>query len=97
MFGWFWALLRRQDDPVDNRRRKLICIRLAEMLRVHPDQITEHCPECGEEVGIYPSGQRALREHAGNIDIICNHCDHGGFGQLAPGAELESFQSRWRD
>jgi len=53
---------------------KLVVMRLVDMARVHPDQDNSRaCSECGQMVGIYPSGQRALREHP-EMTIICARC-----------------------
>jgi hypothetical protein len=71
----------------------LIVMRLADMERVHPNQITGQCSGCGHVVGIYPSGQQAMKAHP-DIKIVCQVCKPpGGNLQLAPGAELEPFQS----
>lgn len=73
---------------------ELIVMRLADMHRVHPDQITGACAACGHEVGIYPSGQRLMRQHRGNLRLVCQVCKApGGKAELAPGAEFEPFQS----
>ena len=76
---------------------RLLCMRLDEMLRVHPQQISDKCSQCSATVGVYPSGQRALKEHHGNIEIVCNHCQGSGPRVPAPGALDEPFQSKWRD
>jgi DNA-directed RNA polymerase subunit RPC12/RpoP len=76
----------------------LIVMRLADMHRVHPDQDTSRvCAECGEQVGIYPSGQRVLRDDP-TTRIVCNRCGEpvGGIVILAPGAEREPFESKPR-
>jgi len=72
----------------------LLVMRLADMVRVHPKQITALCARCGNAVGIFPSGQQVLRE-CSNVEIVCQVChplEAGGV--LAPGAEFEPFQSR---
>jgi hypothetical protein len=73
---------------------RLIVMRLAEMHRVHPLQIERKCHGCGEVVGIYPSGQVAILREP-DIEILCNHCHPIGNDpvRLAPGAEVEPFQS----
>lgn len=72
----------------------LITMRLADMKRVHPDQITGKCANCGHEVGIYPSGQKAMQLHPGQIKIVCHVCrPPSGEQYLAPGAHLEPFES----
>ncbi|MEY9184741.1 hypothetical protein ABIG06_006289 [Bradyrhizobium sp. USDA 326] len=74
----------------------LVTMRLKDMVRVHPQQITSHCSECGEEVGIYPSGQRVLREMP-DIKVVCQVCmKPADVTVLAPGAELEPLQSHKR-
>jgi len=79
------------------RRYTLLCMRLEEMLRVHPEQITGACSSCGEMVGIYPSGQRALAQYRGRIDIVCNHCSDPSAPSIsAPGVLDDLGQSRWR-
>ncbi|MEY9235435.1 hypothetical protein ABIF78_007758 [Bradyrhizobium japonicum] len=71
----------------------LIVMRLADMRRVHPDQITGRCSSCGHEVGIYPSGQQVMREHA-DVRLVCQVCRQPGANTaLAPGAEFEPMQS----
>ena len=74
----------------------LIVMRLADMVRVHPHQITGSCERCGKEVAIYPSGQRVMRLYP-NVEIVCEKCRQPGPGPvvtLAPGAEIEPFESR---
>jgi ribosomal protein L40E len=52
----------------------LIVMRLTQMHRIHPNQDESRiCSQCGARVGIYPSGQAALKEHP-NIKIICLEC-----------------------
>jgi hypothetical protein len=52
----------------------LVTMRIADMTRMHPAQDDTHaCGECGHAVGIYPSGQSALRKWP-EMKIICNHC-----------------------
>jgi hypothetical protein len=52
----------------------LVAMRLIDMHRVHPHQDnTRVCSRCGERVGVYPSGQQALR-HNRKIKIICVVC-----------------------
>jgi hypothetical protein len=71
----------------------LIVMRLADMKRVHPDQITGTCSNCGHVVAIYPSGQKAMRDHP-DIRVMCQVCrSPGEHAELAPGADLEPFQS----
>jgi DNA-directed RNA polymerase subunit RPC12/RpoP len=76
----------------------LITMRLADMRRVHPNQITGKCSRCGEEVGIYPSGQEALKKHK-DLRIVCHICRpwDGTPEKLAPGAFEERWESKERD
>lgn len=72
---------------------ELIVVRLADMKRVHPNQITARCASCGEQVGVYPSGQRVMQQHL-DIKLMCSVCRGPSmFSVLAPGAEFEPFQS----
>jgi hypothetical protein len=74
----------------------LICMRHADMMRVHPGQDnTRFCSKCGARVGIYPSGQRALVRDP-TLSIVCHVCAiHEGDAPtaLAPGALMEGFES----
>lgn len=73
---------------------RLVVMRLVDMHRVHPRQIERPCAKCGEVVGIYPSGQAAIRREP-DIEIVCNHCHPIGDDpiRLAPGALFEPFES----
>lgn len=52
----------------------LVTMRIADMTRMHPAQDDSHvCVECGHPVGLYPSGQSALRKWP-EMKIICAHC-----------------------
>lgn len=74
-------------------RNMLIVMRLVDMHRVHPQQITGKCERCGEVVGIYPSGQSAMKQYP-DIEIVCQVCNPpDGSQELAPGAEQEPFES----
>jgi hypothetical protein len=74
----------------------LICMRHADMARVHPSQDnTRFCSKCGARVGIYPSGQRALVRDP-SLAIVCHVCAmHEGdaLAVLAPGALAERLES----
>lgn len=72
---------------------ELIVMRLADMKRVHPDQITGKCAGCSHDVGIYPSGQAVMRRYE-DVRLMCQVCRMpGSNAALAPGAEFEPFQS----
>jgi hypothetical protein len=75
----------------------LLVMRLKDMVRVHPDQITARCSECDEEVGVYPSGQRVLKQMP-DIKLVCQVCSEPvATSILAPGAEFEPFESKPND
>ena len=65
----------------------LVCMRLKDMQRVHPYQDNSHvCSKCGERVGIYPSGQSALKGNPA-MPIICAICvQEGPRGENRPAA-----------
>jgi hypothetical protein len=86
MLEWFFRKYPPQSERI------LICMRLDEMHRVHPDQIEAKCSKCNETVGIFPSGQRVLKE-VERISIVCNHCAKPDHAILAPGAEREARES----
>jgi hypothetical protein len=72
---------------------ELVCMRLVDMHRVHPEQITARCSQCGHEIGVYPSGQEVMRLHP-DAKLFCQVCKApGNDTKLAPGAEVEPFQS----
>jgi hypothetical protein len=75
----------------------LIVMRLANMHRVHPRQDNSRvCAACGEQVGIYPSGQAMLAADP-SIRLICDVCrTPADITFLAPGAEREPFESEDR-
>jgi hypothetical protein len=73
----------------------LICMRLEDMHRVHPQQITAACERCGMFVGVYPSGQNLMRIYPGTIELVCQVCrPEADTSILAPGAEHEPFESK---
>ena len=52
----------------------LVTMRIADMTRIHPAQDDSRvCAECGHPVGLYPSGQAALRKYP-TMKIICAQC-----------------------
>jgi hypothetical protein len=52
----------------------LVCNRLTDMTKMHPQQDDTHkCSKCGYPVGIYPSGQKALKKWP-KIKIMCMPC-----------------------
>jgi len=72
---------------------ELIVMRLADMARVHPDQITDKCSRCGHVVAVYPSGQQIMKQYP-DVRLVCAFCKTPGtHAALAPGAEFEPLQS----
>jgi hypothetical protein len=64
----------------------LVTMRLADMSRMHPAQDDNHvCAECGHPVGIYPSGQEALRKWP-QMKVICAVC-----AMKRPSGEIENI------
>jgi hypothetical protein len=62
---------------------KLVAMRLKDMRNMHPEQDNSHvCSQCGEPVGVYPSGQRSLRNFP-EMAIICHVCASGVKGAKA--------------
>ena len=53
---------------------RLVVMRLVDMYKVHPEQVTMDCAVCGEKVGVYPSGQKAMRLHPGPVEVVCQVC-----------------------
>jgi hypothetical protein len=52
----------------------LIVMRLADMERVHPQQDNSHkCGRCQQQLGMYPSGQAALRANP-SMEVVCQVC-----------------------
>jgi hypothetical protein len=73
----------------------LIVMRLKDMTRVHPQQIEAECARCHALVAVYPSGQNIMKRYPGHIELVCQICRPADGTQiLAPGAELEPFESK---
>jgi hypothetical protein len=51
----------------------LICTRLEDMTLNHPEQTNELCSKCQHAVGVYPTGQRAIRDYP-SMQIVCSKC-----------------------
>jgi RNase P subunit RPR2 len=75
--------------------RVLLSVKRAiEMERVHPQTDFRHvCSSCHTPVGIFPSGQRILREHKKRVIILCTRCQPSGWMPPAPGAEQERAET----
>lgn len=64
----------RKDEGEMRTPDALVTMRIADMRRMHPAQDDSHvCGECGHPVGLYPSGQAALRKYP-RMKIICQVC-----------------------
>ena len=75
-----------------------VTMRLADMTKVHPAQDSSRvCAGCGQRVGIYPSGQRALRQWP-KMKVICARCAAAlPPGENLPAASLEEIAQEGRD
>jgi hypothetical protein len=52
---------------------ELICTPLHQQTQMHPRQIERPCSACGQQVGIYPTGQAAMKAYP-HMKIICPDC-----------------------
>ena len=79
-------LLRAVTKPMPDYC--LVVMRLTDMHVVHPGQDnTRSCSQCGHIVGIYPSGQKALKRYP-QAKIVCARCvEPGAFDVTQPAAE----------
>lgn len=59
--------------PKDKPPMQLGCTRLADMTMMHPDQVEMECHNCHHKIGVYPSGQRALKRWP-KMKPICINC-----------------------
>jgi hypothetical protein len=87
--------LRRRKEPRQGPVQ-LVVMRHVDMVMVHPNQDnTRFCSQCGERVGIYPSGQAVLARHPDAV-ITCQICagPQGPLMVLAPGAVEERRESQ---
>jgi hypothetical protein len=56
----------------------LVTMRLMDMTWIHPQQDNSRvCANCGHQLGIYPSGQAALRKNPG-LTVVCTLCAFSG-------------------
>jgi hypothetical protein len=61
---------------------ELVTLRLVDMARVHPAQDnTRVCSRCGQQVGIYPSGQAILRDNP-DVKVSCVQCAMSARGTI---------------
>jgi hypothetical protein len=80
---------------------ELVAMRLKDMHRVHPRQDNSHvCGKCGAPVGIYPSGQRALKANPG-AGIVCVPCAYlvplGVGDAVQPAGSFEEIRRESRE
>jgi hypothetical protein len=65
---------------------RLVVMRLIDMHKMHPEQDNSKvCALCGEPVGIYPSGQAAIKTDP-TMEIVCAICaarEHNRFEDTA--------------
>jgi hypothetical protein len=73
-------------------------MRHANMTRVHPQtEFAHRCARCNHVVGIFPSGQKALREMP-ELEIVCDVCAGDttavfNTGTMLPGVRQEARES----
>jgi hypothetical protein len=63
----------------------LVCTRLIDMTVTHPQQTQELCSKCQHIVGVYPTGQRAIKKYP-QMKILCSLC--AGLQTLPGGDEV---------
>jgi ribosomal protein S27E len=62
-----------EEEPMNDEPTMLVCTRLADMTVMHPDQSWDLCHECGHVVGVYPTGQRVIKEYP-KMKVVCSDC-----------------------
>jgi hypothetical protein len=78
---------------------RLVAMRLIDMVKAHPGQVAKACAFCGAPVGIYPSGQKALREHP-EAEIMCLLCAAKSFAPddiSKPAGSIDAILQEMRD
>ena len=66
---------------------RLVAMRLIDMHKMHPQQDNSRmCALCSQPVGVYPSGQSALRADP-TIEIVCWVCAKREFNSVEDRAE----------
>jgi nitrate/TMAO reductase-like tetraheme cytochrome c subunit len=78
-----------------DKRPVLYVMHLQDMHNVHPQQDnSQFCDRCHERVGIYPSGQKAIKEYGReNVEVVCSRCEMPDMSTPAPGALEEVAES----
>lgn len=83
---------------MSTQKYSLNVMRLANMTRSHPQMTTEYnCDRCGEQTGIYPSGQAAIARYGReNVTIVCDVCAGPNLiaTPAAPGIPQEILESK---
>jgi hypothetical protein len=94
VIDWLADLWKRGVLRFAAKRATLLCMRLDDMMVVHPEQIETPCSRCGEICAVYPSGQAVMAKMP--TSIVCNFCasESEREAPMAPGARIEPFQSR---
>jgi hypothetical protein len=80
---------------------RLVVMRLIDMHKMHPQQDNSKvCALCGEPVGVYPSGQAAIRTEP-TMEIVCSICakkEFGSFDDVAiPASDPATIAQEIRD
>ena len=57
----------------EEQPEKLVCTRLQDMTQMHPNQIEAECCNCHHKVGVYPTGQRAMKKWP-KMGVWCVNC-----------------------
>ena len=66
-------VLWQGDAAMNEGPSALICTRLGDMTVMHPEQVEKICTKCGHVVGVYPTGQRAIRDYP-DMKVVCSVC-----------------------
>jgi hypothetical protein len=75
----------------------LVVMRVARMTKAHPKtDFTHRCARCHEAVGIFPSGQRLLREQP-NVEIVCDGCAGDTTAIMLAGEPLPGVRQEARE
>jgi hypothetical protein len=80
---------------------RLVTMRLIDMHKMHPQQDNSKvCALCGQPVGIYPSGQAAIKAEP-TIEIVCSICAAKDYDPVEdtdmPVADIETIVQEVRD
>jgi hypothetical protein len=98
-FSWRWFGFFSRTEGV-KKPDALVTMRLEDMARMHPAQDDTHvCSTCGQRVGIYPSGQRALRQWP-KMRVICQVCACARPAELIdnmPAADFDTIMQERRE